>query len=50
MKIERPRQPRCTTCAKYIGSLELECKEEIGGMCIDCFREATNQEGKWYER
>jgi len=33
----------CKACEKWLGHLELDNKNELDGLCIDCFKEETDQ-------
>jgi len=39
----------CTGCGLYLGSPEQEYVDMLGGMCLKCFRELTDQTAYWYD-
>ena len=39
----------CTECDLYLGSIEEDNADILGGMCLNCFREQTEQTGTWYD-
>ena len=45
----QPNYKACTGCGSYLGNSEEELSEELGGMCIKCFREQTDQTDCWYD-
>ena len=45
----RPNYKACTGCGSYLGNSEEELSEELGGMCLKCFREQTDQTHCWYD-
>ena len=45
----RPNYKACTGCGSYLGDSEEELSEELGGMCLQCFREQTDQTHCWYD-
>ena len=45
----RPNYKACTGCGSYLGDSEEELSEELGGMCLKCFREQTDQTHYWYD-
>ena len=44
-----PNYKACTGCGSYLGNSEEELSEELGGMCLKCFREQTDQTDCWYD-
>ena len=44
-----PNYKSCTGCGSYLGNSEEELSEELGGMCLKCFREQTDQTHYWYD-
>jgi len=43
------KQINCIKCDRYVGKVEIELREELASMCLECFREETDQSGKWFE-
>ena len=39
----------CTGCGLYLGKIEEEYADMLGGMCLKCFRELTDQTAYWYD-
>ena len=39
----------CTACGLFLGSPEQEYADMLGGMCLKCFRELTDQTAYWYD-
>ena len=39
----------CQGCGLYLGNSEEKLSEELGGMCLKCFREQTDQTHYWYD-
>ena len=39
----------CTACGLFLGSPEQEYADMLGGMCLNCFRELTDQTAYWYD-
>lgn len=42
-KESRPINRGCKSCEKWLGHLEEDCFDELAGMCIECFKEETDQ-------
>ena len=38
----------CTECGRYLGSTEEDNADSLDGMCLNCFREQTEQTDAWY--
>ena len=45
----RPIYMSCTGCGLFLGKTEQEYGDMMGGMCIKCFRELTDQTHAWYD-
>ena len=45
----RPVYKACQGCGLYLGNSEEKHSEELGGMCLKCFREQTDQTHYWYD-
>ena len=45
----RPVYKACQGCGLYLGNSEEKFSEELGGMCLKCFREQTDQTHYWYD-
>ena len=45
----RPVYKSCQGCGLYLGNSEEKLSEELGGMCLKCFREQTDQTHYWYD-
>ena len=45
----RPVYKSCQGCGLYLGNSEEKFSEELGGMCLKCFREQTDQTHYWYD-
>ena len=45
----RPVYKACQGCGLYLGKNEEKFSEELGGMCLKCFREQTDQTHYWYD-
>ena len=45
----RPIYMGCTACVLFLGKTEQEYGDMMGGMCIKCFRELTDQTHEWYD-
>ena len=45
----RPVYKACQGCGLYLGNSEEKHSEELGGMCLKCFREQTEQTHNWYD-
>ena len=45
----RPVYKSCQGCGLYLGKHEEELSEELGDMCLKCFREQTDQTHYWYD-
>ena len=45
----RPIYMSCTGCGLFLGKTEQEYGDMMGGMCIMCFRELTDQTHVWYD-
>ena len=45
----RPIYKPCQGCGLYLGKHEEELSEELGSMCLKCFREQTDQTHYWYD-
>ena len=45
----RPVYKSCQGCGLHLGNSEEKLSEELGGMCLKCFREQTNQTHYWYD-
>ena len=39
----------CTGCGLFLGKIEEEYADMLGGMCLKCFRELTDQTHVWYD-
>jgi len=39
----------CTVCGLFLGKIEEEYADMLGGMCLKCFRELTDQTAYWYD-
>ena len=39
----------CTGCGLFLGKIEEEYGDMLGGMCLKCFRELTDQTHVWYD-
>ena len=39
----------CTECDLYLGSIEEDNADILGGMCLNCFRKQTEQTDIWYD-
>jgi len=39
----------CTGCGLFLGKVEQEYGDMLGGMCLKCFRELTDQTAYWYD-
>ena len=39
----------CTECDLYLGSIEEDNADILGGMCLNCFRKQTEQTSTWYD-
>ena len=39
----------CTECGLYLGSIEVDHADILGGMCLECFRKMTDQPGGYGE-
>jgi len=39
----------CTECEDKLGSIEEDNVDSLGGMCLKCFREQTEQTSTWYD-
>ena len=44
-----PIYMECTECNLYLGSTEEDNADSLGGMCLKCFREQTEQTSTWYD-
>ena len=40
----------CTGCGLYLGKIEEEYADMLGGMCLKCFRELIGQTDVWYDK
>ena len=40
----------CTGCGLYLGKIEEEYADMLGGMCLKCFRELIGQTDIWYDK
>ena len=40
----------CTGCGLYLGKIEEEYGDMLGGMCLKCFRELIGQTDVWYDK
>ena len=40
----------CTGCGLYLGKIEEEYGDMLGGMCLKCFRELIGQTAIWYDK
>ncbi len=45
----RPVYKACQGCGLYLGKNEEKLSEELGEMCLKCFREQTDQTHYWYD-
>ena len=45
----RPVYKSCQGCGLYLGNSEEKLSEELGEMCLKCFREQTDQTHEWYD-
>jgi len=45
----RPVYKACQGCGLYLGKNEEKHSEELGEMCLKCFREQTDQTHYWYD-
>jgi predicted Fe-S protein YdhL (DUF1289 family) len=45
----RPVYKSCQGCGLHLGNSEEKLSEELGGMCLKCFREQTDQTHYWYD-
>ena len=45
----RPVYKACQGCGLYLGNSEEKFSEELGDMCLKCFREQTDQTHYWYD-
>ena len=45
----RPVWKACQGCGLYLGKNEEKLSEELGEMCLKCFREQTDQTHYWYD-
>ena len=36
----------CTECGLFLGSIEEDCADMLGGMCLECFRKMTDQKNR----
>ena len=39
----------CTECGLFLGSIEEDYADILGGMCLKCFRELIGQTDTWYD-
>ena len=44
-----PIYMECTECNLYLGSIEEDNADILGGMCLNCFRKQTEQTSTWYD-
>jgi hypothetical protein len=45
----RPVYKSCQGCGLHLGNSEEKLSEELGEMCLKCFREQTDQTHYWYD-
>ena len=45
----RPIYMSCSSCGLFLGKTEEEYADMLGGMCLKCFRELTDQTAYWYD-
>ena len=45
----RPIYKPCQGCGLHLGNSEEKLSEELGEMCLKCFREQTDQTHEWYD-
>ena len=44
----KPVYMSCTECGLYLGSIETDHADMLGGMCLECFMKATDLTGLGY--